>query len=344
MPATLDAAALCKMADRGQITGAVLDGPLAFDNAGFRLAWPPAPASRRRSPVRPTLMVPDIESGNMLAKQLEYHGRRRHGRHRAGGACPSSSPSRADSRETRSPPAWSWLVHHLSNPNEHGHASCTSWCWNCGSSIVGGSRPAAPDANQPRNGKVPASVAPSGGPPERAGSKRHRPGNAPAPQRWPPSSATRACAGWTAAHRGRRPPRGAWRRKYVAPTRVDAQCWPTGSGPAGAAASAANLRWRPSRSCWRLPELPQIACFDTAFHHRRRRSSSSPLPHALTGVACAATASTDCPTNTSPSRWPRAMATPRGLIVAHLGSGIDACARSRGWRVASTMGFRRWTA
>ena len=74
MPSTLDAAALCKMADRGQIAGAILDGPLAFDNAIS------AAAAHIKGIVSPVagqadiLLVPDLESGNMLAKQLEYLG------------------------------------------------------------------------------------------------------------------------------------------------------------------------------------------------------------------------------------------------------------------------------
>ncbi len=69
---TLDAAALCKMADRGQIEGGILDGPLAFDNAISEHA---ARTKGIRSPVAgraDVLMVPNIESGNMLAKQLQY--------------------------------------------------------------------------------------------------------------------------------------------------------------------------------------------------------------------------------------------------------------------------------
>lgn len=72
MPSTLDAAALCKMADRGQIRGGLLDGPLAFDNAIFHEA---ALIKKIESPVAgqaDILAVPDLESGNMLAKQLEY--------------------------------------------------------------------------------------------------------------------------------------------------------------------------------------------------------------------------------------------------------------------------------
>jgi phosphate acetyltransferase len=69
---TLDAAVLCKMAERGQITGGILDGPLAFDNAVSRAA---ARTKGIRSPVAgraDILIVPDLEAGNMLAKQLEY--------------------------------------------------------------------------------------------------------------------------------------------------------------------------------------------------------------------------------------------------------------------------------
>jgi phosphate acetyltransferase len=72
MISTLDAAALCKMADRGQIVGGLLDGPLAFDNA---ISVEAAEAKGIHSEVAgraDILIVPDIESGNMLAKQLFY--------------------------------------------------------------------------------------------------------------------------------------------------------------------------------------------------------------------------------------------------------------------------------
>ncbi|MCA8426159.1 bifunctional enoyl-CoA hydratase/phosphate acetyltransferase [Burkholderia seminalis] len=74
MRSTLDAAALAKMAERGQITGAIVDGPLAFDNAISQRA---ACEKGIDSPVAgraDILVVPDIEAGNMLAKQLEYLG------------------------------------------------------------------------------------------------------------------------------------------------------------------------------------------------------------------------------------------------------------------------------
>ena len=69
---TIDAAALCKMAERGQITGGIIDGPLAFDNA---ISAQAARIKNIASPVAgdaDILAVPDLESGNMLAKQLEY--------------------------------------------------------------------------------------------------------------------------------------------------------------------------------------------------------------------------------------------------------------------------------
>lgn len=101
MPATLDAAVLCKMAERGQITGAVLDGPLAFDNAIS------AAAARIKGIVSPVagradiLVVPDLESGNMLAKQLEYLGGAASAGIVVGARVPIVLTSRADSRETR---------------------------------------------------------------------------------------------------------------------------------------------------------------------------------------------------------------------------------------------------
>jgi phosphate acetyltransferase len=72
IPSTLDAAAMCKMADRGQIKGGILDGPLAFDNA---ISAHAAQVKHIESVVAgdaDILAVPDLESGNMLAKQLEY--------------------------------------------------------------------------------------------------------------------------------------------------------------------------------------------------------------------------------------------------------------------------------
>ncbi len=69
---TLHAAALCKMADRGQITGGILDGPLAFDNAISPQAARTKNIVSAVAGVADILLVPDLESGNMMAKQLTY--------------------------------------------------------------------------------------------------------------------------------------------------------------------------------------------------------------------------------------------------------------------------------
>ena len=101
MRSTLDAAALCKMADRGQIVGALLDGPLAFDNA-----ISPAAASEKGivSPVAgiaDILVVPELEAGNMLAKQLSFLAGADGAGIVLGARVPIILTSRADSQRTR---------------------------------------------------------------------------------------------------------------------------------------------------------------------------------------------------------------------------------------------------
>ncbi len=98
---TIDAAALCKMADRAQITGAVVDGPLAFDTAVSAEA---AAIKELVSPVAGAadiLLVPDLESGNMLAKQLEYLGGAELAGIVLGARVPIILTSRADSARSR---------------------------------------------------------------------------------------------------------------------------------------------------------------------------------------------------------------------------------------------------
>jgi phosphate butyryltransferase len=100
-PATLDAACLCKMADRGQITGGILDGPLAFDNAVSLTA---AKAKNIVSPVAglaDILVVPDLEAGNMLAKQLTFMSGAEAAGIVLGARIPIILTSRADSAQTR---------------------------------------------------------------------------------------------------------------------------------------------------------------------------------------------------------------------------------------------------
>lgn len=101
MRATLDAAALCKMADRGQISGAVLDGPLAFDNAVSMAAAAAKGIHSEVAGQADVLVVPDLESGDMLVKQLDYLGNAASAGIVMGARVPVVLTSRADSRESR---------------------------------------------------------------------------------------------------------------------------------------------------------------------------------------------------------------------------------------------------
>ena len=101
MQATLDAAALCKMAERGQITGGGLDGPLAFDNAISKEA---ARIKHIQSEVAgdpDILLVPDLEAGNMLAKQLTFLANADSAGLVVGAKVPIILTSRADSVRSR---------------------------------------------------------------------------------------------------------------------------------------------------------------------------------------------------------------------------------------------------
>jgi phosphate acetyltransferase len=101
IPSTIEAAALCKMADRGQITGGVLDGPLAFDNAidleAARIKGIKSEVAGRAQ----ILVVPDLESGNMLAKNLSYFAKADGAGIVLGARVPIVLTSRADSARAR---------------------------------------------------------------------------------------------------------------------------------------------------------------------------------------------------------------------------------------------------
>ncbi|MGY3617705.1 phosphate acetyltransferase [Bradyrhizobium sp. USDA 10063] len=101
IPSTIEAAALCKMADRGQITGGVLDGPLAFDNAidleAARIKGIKSEVAGRAQ----ILVVPDLEAGNMLAKNLAYFAKADGAGIVLGARVPIVLTSRADSPRAR---------------------------------------------------------------------------------------------------------------------------------------------------------------------------------------------------------------------------------------------------
>jgi phosphate acetyltransferase len=101
MPTTLEAAALCKMADRGQIKGALLDGPLAFDNAVSKEACRIKGIKTQVGGDADIFMVPNLEVGNVLFKQLEYLANALTAGVVLGAKVPVILTSRADSAETR---------------------------------------------------------------------------------------------------------------------------------------------------------------------------------------------------------------------------------------------------
>jgi len=101
MRATLDAAALCKMADRGQITGGILDGPLGIDNAISLVAARNAELKSAVAGQADVLIAPDLEAGNMLAKQLEHLSDAISGGVVLGGRVPIVLANRNDPIESR---------------------------------------------------------------------------------------------------------------------------------------------------------------------------------------------------------------------------------------------------
>src|SRR5262249_9790066 len=101
MQATLDAAALCKMAERGQIKGGILDGPLAFDNAISEQAAATKGIVSEVAGDPDILLVPDLEAGNMLAKQLIFLANADSAGLVLGARVPIILTSRADSVRSR---------------------------------------------------------------------------------------------------------------------------------------------------------------------------------------------------------------------------------------------------
>jgi phosphate acetyltransferase len=101
MRSTTDAASLCKMADRGQIKGGILDGPLAFDNAISLIAAKTKGIESAVAGEADILLVPDLESGNMVAKQLEYLAHAVGAGIVLGAKVPIVLTSRADTARTR---------------------------------------------------------------------------------------------------------------------------------------------------------------------------------------------------------------------------------------------------
>jgi phosphate acetyltransferase len=117
LPSTVDAAALCKMADRGQITGGLLDGPLAFDNAISKAAAEAKGIISDVAGQADILIVPDLNSGNMIAKQLIYLAGADAGGVVVGARVPIILTSRADGVLSRiASAAMAQLMAHAAHP------------------------------------------------------------------------------------------------------------------------------------------------------------------------------------------------------------------------------------
>src|SRR5436189_146526 len=140
IPSTIDAAALCKMADRGQIQGAILDGPLAFDNAISAEAARTKGISSAVAGDPDIVLVPDLEAGNMLAKNLTFLSRADAAGVVLGARVPIILTSRADNQRTRlascgvaalyAAARWrSAIASPTAGPTTPRRASWTTACW-----------------------------------------------------------------------------------------------------------------------------------------------------------------------------------------------------------------------
>ena len=129
IPSTIDAAALCTMADRGQITGGILDGPLAFDNAIDPQAAKIKGIKSEVAGRAQILVVPDLEAGNMLAKNLVYLSKADAAGLVLGARVPVVLTSRADSVRSRMASCAAAVLYaharrgNCRRPSRHGHDS-----------------------------------------------------------------------------------------------------------------------------------------------------------------------------------------------------------------------------
>ena len=359
VPSTIEAGALCKMADRGQITGGILDGPLALDNA---ISLRAAQIKKIDSPVAGranVLVVPDLEAGNMLAKSLSFlagRGRRRHRARRARADHPDQprrfgvrparllrgrGAGRQARREDRPRPSG----------ERHGRRHPRAQRRLVEHQVL--AVPMLPDAARALvcAGRSKASTR------RRTSSRRTRQGTSLDEQPWDEGTQLghdgaldhlvdflRAASGRPSPDR-RRPSRRARRpRTSREPALVDA---PSARAAreirsARAAAPAAQPGADPRR---RRAHAGSAA--GRVLRHRvsPRAARAGADVRAAGGnhrrVACAATAFTACPTSTSPAYCRESTRRRRAgrTVVAHLGNGASMCAIRAGRSVASTMGF-----
>ena len=363
IPSTIEAAALCKMADRGQITGGILDGPLALDNA---ISAESAAIKKIVSPVAGranVLIVPDLESGQHAGQEPVLPGRRRCGRHRARrqGADHPDQPRRLGDgapRVLRRGARWSPRRGARTPPRRSAWSDAMTdaiLVLNAGSSSIKFSVFAATPAASSRSCRADRSRASA---PRRASRARTPPAKPVGEQRWE-AGATLGHDGAlahdrrvAAAHARRRPspgrgrpPRRPRRHGLLAPgpRRRRGDRGAREAGAARAAAPAAQPRADPGAcssarpSCRRSPAstprftatIPRVAQMfalpSGADEAGVRRYGFHGLSYEYIAVAC-------CRSST------RAAA--RGkTVVLHLGNGASMCALAAGRSIASTMGF-----
>lgn len=361
IPSTLEAAALCKMADRGQIQGGILDGPLALDNA---ISPEAAQVKGIVSPVAgraQVLVVPDLEAGNMLAKNLSFLANAQAAGIVLGARVPIVLTSRADSAQTRlaSCAVATLYAHHLARatpwpdatPTEYATMSDNLLVINAGSSSlkfylyeiaegdelrptlggqldgIGGSRPHLRIRAQDGHTLLERDVAPT--------HAADVPG------------AQEVLGTWLSGHLGGAPCAIGHRvvhggTQYDAPVLVDDDVLAqlddlTPLAPLHQPNNLAPIRVIRERR----PNIPQVACFDTAFHRTHSPLADRyALPEHLYqegvrrygfhGLSYEYIA-----------RSRRALPEIAGgkIVAAHLGNGVSACTMVDGRSVDSTMGF-----
>ena len=358
IPSTIEAAALCKMADRGQITGGILDGPLAFDNAIDPEA---AQIKRIESPVAghpDILVVPDLEAGNMLAKNLTFlasadaaglvlgragadhpHQPRRLVRTRHG-LLRGRRPLRE--RAPRGPAPRRRAM--ADDPRRQ--------CRLVQYQVPASSTRAARRPRLPLKGQIDG----IGTRPRLRATRRRR---APlidqtfAAECPDVATALDMRRAWLREQQRSSPDRVGHRvvhggPDYAAPVAIDDDVLDELERLSRSPRCTSRNNLAPIRAILRAcPGPPQVACFDTAFHRTIPRwRDRFAIPEPSIARACAAMASMACPTSTLPA--PAASVAPEiasgRVVVAHLGSGASMCAMRAAGASTARWALRRWTA
>ena len=356
IPSTIEAAALCKMADRGQITGGVLDGPLAFDNAidveAARIKGIKSEVAGRAQ----ILLVPDLEAGNMLAKNLAYFAKADSAGIVLGARVPIVLTSRADTARARMAScAVAALYAHARR--QHAPTCCrviamdTILVVNAGSSSVKFQVFSVEGEGKLRR-QIKGQMDGIGSRPRlRASGANSDPlaDRAYPIEAVPDVPAAMGIAGGWLRDELRISPMAVGHRvvhggpDYDRPVLIDHGVVARLERFVALAPLHQPHNLAPIRSLLaNFPDLPQVACFDTAFHRTHDAVADYyAIPHQLHAEGVRRYGfhglSYEYIAKTLPQVAPE-IAKGR-VIVAHLGSGASMCALKGGRSVESTMGF-----